>query len=334
MAETTNISWADATLNFWIGCTKVSPACDNCYAETWGNRFGVKWGPHEERRITTAWESKIRAILRDAAKKGIAHPFVFVNSLSDFWDNAVSNYKRAAAIALMRKYPQVTFLLLTKRPGNILKMARAMCEDEIGSYVDTDTGLASWWPRNLAIGCTVVNQDEANSEVPKLLAAKAALKPAFAFLSMEPLLSPIDFSRIPWRFNAFAVDAPGAPVKTVHALTGEVTSWDRAFSVEPGERAPTIDWAIVGGESGVNARPLNPAWVQDIEIQCDEAGVPFHFKQWGAWVNINPTSIREANDNTRFRLVSPGVFMKKVGAKAAGRTLGGKIHDARPKVAA
>lgn len=331
MAEQTNISWADATINFWIGCTKVSPACDNCYAETWGNRFGVKWGPHEERQITKAWEAKIKAILRQAAKDGIDRPFVFVNSLSDFWDNAVDNQTRRAAFDLMRRYPQVTFLLLTKRPGNIVKMWEQIRRfSPTHASLDPDGvtmgGSVESFPRNVAIGCTVVNQDEASRDVPVLLMAKHLLRPAFAFLSMEPLLGPVDFSRIPWRFNAMDVVAPGAPVKTANALTGQVTSWDRMFPVEPGESAPKIDWVITGGESGKNARPAHPQWFRDLRDQCARAGVAFHHKQHGEWVS---GAGRIGSDLHYFE---DGVVVTRAGTKAAGRALDGVIHDARPEV--
>ena len=88
MAADTKIEWARHTLNLWTGCQKVSPGCDNCYAESWAKRSGhVQWGPHAERRRTSdaTWNAA-RKWNREAAAAGGERPRVFVNSLSDFFD--------------------------------------------------------------------------------------------------------------------------------------------------------------------------------------------------------------------------------------------------------
>lgn len=320
MAERTGISWADATLNFWIGCTKVSPACDHCYAELWGKRFGVKWGPGEVRRATKHILRKARALQRLAVAKRDAGGGAFLcfsNSLSDFFDKEIPLSLLAAAFEAMRAAPDVTFLLLTKRPGLIVKRSRAAAELSLGVYASDDDGLRSWWPRNAVPLCTVVNQPEANSEIPKLLAAKAVLRPAFVGVSMEPLLGPVDLTRLDTM--AFR----GAEV--VNALTGEA----EGMFGDPAPRVPKLDWVITGGESGTQARPSNPQWFRDLRDQCAGAGVPFHFKQWGEWVSVS-----EVEGPGRHYAFPDSRTVRRTGKKISGRTLDHVTHDARPEVRA
>ncbi|MFN3582946.1 DUF5131 family protein [Phenylobacterium sp.] len=200
MAETTHIEWADSTLNIWFGCQETgSPACEPCYARHFvETRMGwTTWGPHGKRVEAKTWRAKLRAISRKALKERPGGPwFVFVNSLSDFWDNQADPELRAEALAEFAKHPHLTFLLLTKRPQMIVKLFRQMLTDEQEMAAQVgEVGFAYLWPRNVAIGCTVVTQAEADRDVPHLLRAKAALNPAFAFLSMEPLVEVVDIYR-------------------------------------------------------------------------------------------------------------------------------------------
>lgn len=341
MAEKTAISWCDATLNFWIGCTKVSPACDHCYAEAWGKRFGVKWGPEEERRATKHTLRKVRALQRLAVAKrqaGGGAFFCFSNSLSDFFDKEVPLSLFAAAVEALRLAPDVTFLLLTKRPGIIVKRARAAAALSLGPYAD-DEGVRSWWPRNTALMCTVVNQPEADSELPKLLAAKAFLQPAFAGVSMEPLLGPVD-DLLPFLL----------PIRREDGTVAR----------------PALDWVITGGESGPQARPSHPDWFRSVRDQCAAAGVPFHHKQHGEWKPVrwmtdgesdslyhpapkrDPEAIRRCKventvmnrDGSLHHPAAPETYhahhgsmlMFKVGVKKAGRLIDGVLHDAMPEL--
>lgn len=289
MAETTNISWADATLNFWIGCTKVSRACDNCYAELWGNRFGVKWGPREQRRRTVKSLAKAKKLQRKAMAEG-RKIFCFSNSLSDIFDNEVPIEWLRDAFEIMRQTPDVIYLLLTKRPQNIEKRSI-----EAGGL-----------PPNAAIGCTVVTQAEANRDIPHLLAAKEGLSPPFVFVSMEPLLEMVDIR--PWLPGCY--ECAGScgcrlanyPPAEACVECGKVCGPDTepVFSegcpkcggelepmcpdcdgrmVHQHPDTPCLDWVIAGGESGPNARPAHPDWFRQLRDQCEAACVPFHLKQ-------------------------------------------------------
>lgn len=176
MAENSAISWTTHTWNPWMGCTKVSPACDGCYAEAlMDKRYGkVQWGNHP--RIRTGqhtWNDPMRW-QRQADEDG-TRPFVFCASLADIFDNQVPQDWRGEAFAVMRKTPRLVYLLLTKRPQNIVKLANAV------------GGL----PSNAAIGTTVEDQQRANVNLMALDSARLQTNPLFTFGSFEPLLGPI-----------------------------------------------------------------------------------------------------------------------------------------------
>lgn len=180
MAKDTKIEWATHTFNPWVGCTKVSPACDHCYAEGWAKRSGmVKWGVHEPRVRTSAanWKQPLR--WNEEAKRTGTRPRVFCASLADVFDNAVPDEWRADLLGLIAATPHLDWLLLTKRIGNVEKMLLHAIGD-------------SFYPNheNIWLGITVCNQAEADRDIPKLLKIPAAKR----FLSIEPMLGDIDLS--------------------------------------------------------------------------------------------------------------------------------------------
>lgn len=246
MGERTAISWCDHTWNPVIGCTKVSPGCDGCYAENlMDRRYGrVQWGAPGKgagTRILTSehtWNDPLRwhrKALRDGTR-----PFVFCASLSDVFDNQWEPGWRRRAFDRMRETPALVYLLLTKRPQNIVRLS-----EEAGGL-----------PPNAAIGTTVEDQERANINVPHLLAATDRLNPLFNFLSCEPLLRPL----VPW---------------TPTILT-------RAMDLIGHADVPSIDWVIAGGETDQGphkARLTDPEWFRSLRDRCAAAGVLFHLKQ-------------------------------------------------------
>ncbi|WP_338279049.1 phage Gp37/Gp68 family protein [Sinorhizobium sp. KGO-5] len=174
MAENSAISWTRHTWNPWMGCTKVSPACDGCYAEAlMDKRYAkVQWGPHGERVRTSPhnWNEPLRWQRR--AEVDGDRPFVFCASLADIFDNQVPAQWRADAFDVMRRTSNLVYLLLTKRPQNIVKLADA----------------AGGLPENAAIGTSVEDQKRADINLLALEVAKIELRPLFTFGSFEPLL--------------------------------------------------------------------------------------------------------------------------------------------------
>ncbi len=198
---------------------------------------------------------------------------------------------RARLWSVIENTPWLDWLLLTKRP----------------EYVGRFIPWGSEWPGNVWLGTTVELQGWALKRVPEILKHPAAIR----FVSCEPLLGPLDLRR--WM-----------PQRRVEA------SWHSKRNC--GKRGEYfLDWVIAGGESGHRARPMNPAWVEDLRDQCMACGVPFHFKQWGHW---RPTEDRDTLGLQTVRVEGRNgkpVTMAKLGKKAAGRELAGKLWDEMPE---
>jgi len=254
MSENTKIEWCDHTFNPWIGCARVSPGCDHCYAavSTPVRAMKVAWGQSEPRHRTApgTWKDPIKWNARHAeffAAHG-RRQRVFCASLADVFDNAVRPSWLVELFYLIAKTPNLDWLLLTKRIGNAAEMIRRTVQ-----YVANTDEVWPW--ANVWLGATIVNQAEADRDIPKLLATPACVR----FLSIEPLLGSIDL-RLEYR--------------------NDIARWDGQGRNLPLRR---IDWVIAGGESGPHARPMHPDWARSLRDQCAAAGVPFLFKQWGEW---------------------------------------------------
>ena len=251
MAENTKIEWADATVNHWAGCTKVSPACDNCYAQRMAGRlWKVQWGAGQPRRQFVSAREMLEALDRKAQRIG-KRLRVFHNSLSDMFDKEVPDGWRMDAFKAMADTPNLQHLVLTKRIGNVRPYTKrdGLAFDLIGDG-------------RIWLGITVVNQEEADRDIPKLLAVPAAKR----FLSIEPLLGTIDLGLCDC--DKGSVAGPGG--------AGGVTCPKCS-----GTGGRTLDWVIAGSESGSGARrdPNMVSWVASLRDQCVNAGVAFLWKQ-------------------------------------------------------
>lgn len=287
--ENSKIEWTEHTFNPWIGCTEISDACTNCYARVLSARtFKVKWGAGEQRKRTSEayWKQPLKWNA-DAAKSGV-RPRIFCASLADVFDNEVDPQWRADLFDLIRKTPNLDWMILTKRIGNISKLLRETI------VIATATGnekLAHALEQlfdaepipNIHLGVTVCNQVEFDRDYVKLACFPAAKR----FISFEPLLGPISFG--------------GWPLYDQY-----------------GNR--TLDLVIAGGESGPKARPSHPDWFRSLRDQCASADVQFMFKQWGEYGPI-PEAMLQINRN--FRKDDPYRF----GKKSAGRLLDGVEHN-------
>jgi protein gp37 len=164
MGDTTKIEWCDKTFNPWVGCTKISPACDHCYAESWAKRTGSPqlWNGKRRRTTPANWRKPLKWD-REAAELGVRYR-VFCASLADVFDNAAPLAWRTDLFRLIHETPNLDWQLLTKRIGNVPTMLRVLGDDAL--------------PQNVWLGSTVVNQDEADRDIPKLLAVPAAARSA------------------------------------------------------------------------------------------------------------------------------------------------------------
>lgn len=293
MGEHSKIEWTDHTFNPWVGCTKISPACDHCYAEGWAKRSGrVTWGEDRRRTSTSTWYQPHK--WNAAAERAGVRARVFCASLADVFDNEVPWEWRKDLLMLIAQTPNLDWLLLTKRIGNAAKMLDQAVDHLAG---EGKVWTSHPWP-HVWIGATIANQEEADRDIPKLLATPASVR----FLSMEPLLGPVDLYL---RGQTPACDR--CSVGVMDATNPHVTGACRCKC-----HGPRLDWVIAGGESGPGARPMSKWWVQNLRDQCVQADVAFHFKQWGEWA--------PADDDT----------MLKLGKKAAGRLLDGRTWDELP----
>jgi protein gp37 len=219
MSDHSRIEWTDATWNPIRGCTKISPGCAHCYAETFAERFrGVNGHPYEQGFDLRLVPQKLADPLRWRAPK-----MVFVNSMSDLFHQDVPEGYIQKVVDVMLQANWHTFQVLTKRASRM----RHLLETSL-NYAASAPQI--WW------GVSVENTRDGLPRVAELRAAPVRTR----FLSIEPLLEDLG-----------AIDLSG------------------------------IHWVIVGGESGPGARPMEKQWVISIRDQCENAGVPFFFKQWG-----------------------------------------------------
>lgn len=306
MAEKTGISWADATLNFWIGCTEVSVeasgggACDACYARELAARYGwAKWGAGEPRHRTApsnwrkpySWNKNPGRLI--GSEWPARKPRVFINSLSDFCDNEPGPMEwRPEAWTVIGETQGLEYLIVTKRISNFEKM------------------LPERWNKanygHIVLIITVCNQAEANRDIPKLVALKKLYPWLRIGLSIEPMRGMIDLE--PW------------------------LKW--------------LDWVICGGETDQGkhiARPMHPSWPIFLMRQCVAAGVPYHYKQNGDWTWEVPghhpggpdvwvcTDGRTATEDEAIADGGSWSGMYHLGTKKTGRELDGMIFDQFPR---
>lgn len=316
MAKNSKIEWCDHTFNPWVGCTRLSPACDHCYAEHWARRTGhPELWTGERRRTTEAyWRQPLK--WNRAAKEAGVRAKVFCASLADVFDNQVPDDWRADLWELIRETPDLDWLILTKRPQNAGRMIVRARKALMGGRIADEYFVRPW--SNVWLGTTVENQEEADRRIPHLLAVPAVKR----FLSCEPLLGALDLRSVDVHDGLRA----NVLVRHVDHVLGS-----------PLTPAARIDWVICGGESGPNARPMHPDWARSLRDQCASAGVPFFLKQWGEWVPVDEWNPRYSHKELAIapdgsQLLSPCVVpqdvgghrFRKVGKKAGGAELDGR----------
>ena len=279
MAANSKIEWTDATWNPVTGCSIVSPGCTNCYAmRLAGTRLKhtpSRTGLTKDTKAGPVWNGQVRLNegwldqpLRWKRPRRIfvcAHGDLFAENVPDEWIDRV--------FAVMALSPQHTFQVLTKRAA---RMRDYLNGDWSIRIIGALPGHVAGWLSsgrnilpNVWLGVSAERQQEADERIPDLLATPAAVR----FVSAEPLLGPVDFTRIIHRDPAKFSWLNYSP--RLNALTGNYPLLEGTRDPHP-ER---LDWIIVGGESGNAARPMHPAWARSIRDQCAAAGTAFFMKQ-------------------------------------------------------
>lgn len=336
MGDKSAIEWTDATWNPIVGCSIVSPGCTNCYAmRTAGARtkHTAKYeGLTKPSKAGPIWTGEVRLW-----EKTLTEPLrwreprmVFVNSMGDLFHEDVLDEWIDKVFAVMALAPQHTFQVLTKRAKRMRDYVSTLAEHPGDrSALFAGAGLISRqvrrpalaagpvpdWPLpNVWLGVSAERQKEADERIPELLATPAAVR----FVSAEPLLGPVDLGAAWHGESALGSECWGdcAWCQNGHPPLHNCMRGQG----DPEKGRSGLDWVIVGGESGAGARPMHPDWARSLREQCQAAGVPFFFKQWGEFAPLSTFSLAE-DDGEVYRC----------GKRAAGRLLDGREWNEMPE---
>lgn len=382
MADHTHIEWTDATWNPITGCSVISPGCTNCYAM---RLAGTRLKDHPSRRGLTqhtkagpVWTGEVRfnegwldQPLRWKKPRRIfvcAHGDLFHEDVPDAWIDQVF-----ARMALSRRH---TYQVLTKRAARMRAYlteagprvwAIATRNPVLSTPGMQWNGLEHWPLPNVWLGVSAEDQPRADERIPELLATPAAVR----WVSIEPMVGPVDLR--PW----LSEDDGCESCDDGEGLGRNRCSYDnipreeqcprmRAVFTHPegppdadgipawiARQRVTLDWIVLGGESGPAARPIRAAWAREVRDACAAAGVPFFFKQWGAWLpfpiqsncvhgdGAGGLAVRTDGKTYRGRQVQTWTdtgdhrvaeVAARLGGKASGRLLDGVLHDTMPEV--
>ena len=294
------------TWNPTRGCALVSEGCRHCYAMKFAHRFSGAGRPYEG--LTEIgpdgprWTGKVVTLpdRLDEPRSWRKPSRIFVNSMSDLFHEDVPEEFIGHVFTTMFRCRQHTFQILTKRPAEMLDLI-GNAETRWGPFAEGHWPLPNVW-----LGVSVEDQKTADERIPLLLQTPAAVR----FVSYEPAIGPVEFDCGPGKAGPH-----------------------RYFSAEIDHPEDArIDWVICGGESGPGARPMHPDWARSARDQCVAAGVPFFFKQHGAWLH------RDAMTDQQFQLIDQVENLAntsqeyfRVGKKAAGRLLDGREWNELPK---
>ena len=299
------IEWTEATWNPLSGCTKISDGCKNCYAEKMANRLkamGAKG--YENGFAVTLHPDRL-----DEPLKRKMPTMYFVCSMGDLFHEDVPFEFIDSVWAVMAAAGQHTFQVLTKRPDRMKEYFnnQKYSPNSLGIAIariagNKETKDFSQPLPNVWLGVTAENQEQADKRIPILIDTPAAVR----FVSIEPMLGEINLQKL---HRKMVNGAPAYPCNEPYLFD--------------------LDWVIVGGETGANARPMHPDWVRSIKEQCEEAKVPFFFKQWGEF-NTLPQGKSATGYKSHFW--QDGRQAVQVGKKQAGHLLDGVEYREMPEI--
>ena len=315
-----SIGWTEHVWNPIRGCSRISEGCRNCYAERMAARFcgndPYSAGPGKFSGFASMtptgprWTGRVELIpeMLHIPLKRRKPTTYFVNSMSDLFHESLAFGAIDHIFGVIQAARRHRFIILTKRARRMREYVEAFRPGPIDEGFVTRDGVPyaeaaivvspERWPLpNVILGVSCEDQAAADERIPHLLALPAACR----MVSLEPLLGPINlYSHIP----------------TLEIERETRTAEDRY-----------LDWVILGGESGPGARPMHPDWVRTLRDQCTAAEVPFLFKQWGEWLGAEQDGA--PGDNQVLNCSDAPV---RVGKRAAGRLLDGRVWDERPEV--
>ncbi|MDF2621439.1 MAG: hypothetical protein K0S00_4098 [Xanthobacteraceae bacterium] len=332
MGDRSAIEWTDATWNPIVGCSVVSPGCTNCYAMRQAARIErMQPGSHyagtvQPSKAGPVWTGKVAL----APEHILTQPLrwrrprrIFVNSMGDLFHESVPDEWIDRVFAVMALTPQHTYQVLTKRSARMraylaaadtperafsaamrqVPVTRDISAVEKFAPGERPSSYFPWPLPGVWLGVSTEDQRRADERVPDLLATPAAIR----FVSAEPLLGPLDLTRVgnlssiraafpevvareerkrprsgDGSVSGFQIEAVGSAQSSIEFF--QTPDHMGGFSAASPRRFPRLDLVIAGGESGPNARPMHPDWARSLRDQCAAAGVAFFFKQWGEWL--------------------------------------------------
>ncbi len=301
------IAWTDAIWNPVSGCSRVSEGCRNCYAEKVAARFSDPGQPYAglATRGPARWTGEVRL-----AFTALSLPLrwtkprrVFVNSMSDLFHEKLTDEEIAAVFGVMAAAPRHVFQILTKRPERMrrwfewlqkkIEQSRNVFSEDPDGWIarhlvtsrarhfgapgEVQASGEEWPLPNVWLGVSVEDQRTADERIPLLLQTPAAVR----FVSYEPALGPADFER--WLLAEVGTVECEACGRQQADMGRGVACEECGGATHPlAPERPQLDWVIIGGESGPDARPSDLAWASSTVAACKAAGVPVFVKQLGA----------------------------------------------------
>lgn len=348
------IEWTEFSWNVTTGCTRKSAGCDHCYAVQMTKRL-AKIGATKEKYAGLVNEGKdhfngkikLHPDVLEEPLRWRKPRMVFVNSMSDLFHPDVPFDFIDKVFAVMALTSHHTYQVLTKRPDRMAEYLGSGIVTSVGHYdriaIIAQTAdlapaeLRENWPlSNVWLMTSIEDQSSADERIPHLLKCPAVVRG----LSMEPLLAEVDLTQIPIKTSDPAINL-------YNCLSGAHFDEEYDDWIDDEKILGMIDWVIVGGESGHNARPMHPDWVRTLRDQCLDADVNFFFKQWGSWcprrIGQKPAGYL-LNDGT-FHKKGPvkkkekfywwnhrPIMISKPGKETSGRLLDGKEWNQMPGV--
>lgn len=297
MMNKTNIEYLDYTWNVTHGCSPVSIGCQNCWAKTTANRLA-----HMGQRgysIDDPFKVVCCDWKLDEPQKVRKPSRIGVSFMGDLFHEDVPFEFIDKVIKVIYKTKQHQFLILTKRSDRMAEYFKQLYHSHLAIP-------------NLWLGVSVEHPDYL-WRIDELLKIKATVR----FVSFEPMLGKVKLS-------------------PKHLCRPNICAEPPCIIAETPCPYPMLNWVIVGGESGHKARPMHPDWVRSIRDQCKDAGVPFFFKQWGEYLDID-TLIKyhkfNPYDDKRNRIMVKGSSLRfiRVGKKKAGNLLDRVKHEEFPR---
>lgn len=237
----TSISWTDHTWNPITGCSKD---CSYCYAKSFATRMKCHPNPKIKHQYRNGFEPTCHEERLNIPGQWKNPKRIFVNSMGDLFDPAIPFEFVSRVMDIIEHHQQHTYQILTKQPERM----KEFFDQHKWKFFDKT-------PDFVWLGVTVTNQQDANERIVPLLKTYAGKY----FISVEPMLGPVDLYRGGWSF-----------LSPLRPPPGNKTGWKRG-----------LDWVIVGGETGHAARQMQPEWVMDIKEQCEQSNTAFFFKSWG-----------------------------------------------------